>query len=151
MDPASTFSTPPAPDCLAGAELSVWATPPLEEEDLEPPLLLKSLSFSSMDFWGTALGGASAGGAALEELSFSCLTVSMAEGLEVEEFLELIDLLLQGLLLALGWGMAEEEAEDEGMRAEVEEQMLVVTEDDGACSVITEGCEVTPSEDSLLE
>lgn len=74
--------------------------------------------------------------------------------------LELIDLLLQGLLLLLGWGMAvEEEVEDNevggGFWAEVAAGMLVeeltVTADDGACSVITEGCEVMPSEESAPE
>lgn len=90
------------------------------------------------------------------------------EGLLVEEgdgeevCLELIDLLLQGLPLLLGWGMAVEEddddddddKDDEGIRAEVAAGMLVeeltVTADDGACSVINEGCEVTPSEESLF-
>ena len=81
---------------------------------MDPPLLLNSLSFSSMDFWVTALGGVSVGGAALEPLS--CRTDNMAEGLE------LMDLLLHGLLLLLlelGWGMAET---DGGRRAEVEQE-----------------------------
>lgn len=71
--------------------------------------------------------------------------------------LELIDLLLQGFPLLLGWGMAVEEEEDEdegGISVEVVAGPLVeeltVTADDGACSVITEGCEVTPSEESLF-
>lgn len=79
---------------------------------------------------------------------------------EVEMCLELTDLLLQGLLLLLGWGMAVEEDDDEeedggGIWAEVAAGMLVeelmVTADDGACSVITEGCEVMPSEESAAE
>ena len=78
----------------------------------------------------------------------------MEEGEGEEVCFELIDLLLQGL--PLGWGMAVE-AEDEdddggGLRAEVAAGMLVeeltVTAEDGACSVITEGCEVMPSEES---
>lgn len=85
------------------------------------------------------------------------LLVEEGEGEEV--CLELIDLLLQGLPLLLGWGMAvvEEDEDDEeggGLRAEVAEGMLVeeltVTADDGACSVITKGCEVMPSEESLF-
>lgn len=84
----------------------------------------------------------------------------MEEGEGEEVCLELIDLLLQGLPLLLGWGMAvvEEEEDDEegrGLRAEVAAGMLVeeltVTADDGACSVITEGCEVMPSEESAPE
>lgn len=55
LEPVSALSTCPAPTCLDGAELS--ASAPLEEEeeveDLEPPLLLNSLSFSSIDFWET--------------------------------------------------------------------------------------------------
>lgn len=114
-----------------------------------------------------ALGGASLAGAALQEVSFSCLMDCIEEeGLLVEEgegeevCLELIDLLLQGLPLLLGWGMAvvEEDEDDEeggGLRAEVAEGMLVeeltVTADDGACSVITKGCEVMPSEESAPE
>lgn len=70
--------------------------------------------------------------------------------------LELMDLLLQGFPLLLGWGIAvAEEDEDEdggGIRPEVAAGMLVeelmVTAGDGACSVITEGCEVIPSEES---
>lgn len=53
LEPVSALSTCPAPSCLVGAALSVWGPTPLEEEmedDLEPPLLLKSLSFSSIDF-----------------------------------------------------------------------------------------------------
>lgn len=75
--------------------------------------------------------------------------------------LELMDLLLQGLPLLLGWGIAvvlEEDEDDEdggGIRPEVAAGMLVeeltVTADDGACSVITEGCEVMPSEESAPE
>lgn len=73
--------------------------------------------------------------------------------------LELMDLLLQGFPLLLGWGIAVvEEGEDEGgggIRPEVAAGMLVeeltVTADDGACSVITEGCEVIPSEESASE
>lgn len=67
-------------------------------EDLEPLLLLNSLSFSNMDFWGVSdLGGGSVGGACLE--GTSPLT---GETVEVDVFLVLRDLLLQGLLLELG-------------------------------------------------
>lgn len=79
----------------------------------------------------------------------------LVEEEELEEVcLELADLPLQGLLL--GWGIAvEEEDEDKGgIRVEVVAGMLVEeltdTADDGACSVITEGCEVRPSEESLF-
>lgn len=84
----------------------------------------------------------------------------MEEGGGEEMCLELIDLLLQGLLLLLGWGMAVEEEDDDdedggGIRAEVAAGMLVeeltVTAVDGACSVITKGCEVMPSEESVPE
>lgn len=79
----------------------------------------------------------------------------MEEGEGEEVCLELIDLLLHGLLLLLGWGMAvEEEDEDDndegGFRAEVAARMLVDA-DGGAYSVITEGCEVMPSEESAPE
>lgn len=86
--------------------------------------------------------------------------VLVEEGGGEEMCLELIDLLLQGLLLLLGWGMAVEEEDDDdedggGIRAEVAAGMLVeeltVTADDGACSVITKGCEVMPSEESVPE
>lgn len=113
------------------------------------------------------LGGASVTEAALQEVSFSCLTDCMTDkGVLVEEgegeevCLELIDLLFQGLLLLLGWGMAVEEEDEEdndegGFREEVAPGMLVeeltFTADDGACSVITEGCEVMPSEESAPE
>lgn len=79
---------------------------------------------------------------------------------EGEMCLELTDLLLQGLLLLLGWGMAVEEVDEDsedgcGIWPEVAAGMLVeeltVTADDGACSVITEGCEVMPSEESAPE
>lgn len=63
-------------------------------EDLELLLLLKSFSFSNMDFCGRDFGGGSVGGACLDRTS--PLTV------EVELFLVLKDLLLQGLLLELG-------------------------------------------------
>lgn len=121
----------------------------LEDEDLDPPLLLNSFSFSSIDFCWTTLGGGSVDEEALEEASFSCLTESMAEE---EVCLELTDLLLQGLLLELGWGMAEEEEEAGGTGAEVEAllaEVLTAAGDDGACSVITGVCEVMPSEGSL--
>lgn len=84
----------------------------------------------------------------------------MEEGEGEEVCLELTDLLLQGLLLLLAWGIAleQEEEDDEdggGVRAEVAAGMLVeeltVTADDGACSVITKGCEVMPSEESAPE
>ena len=82
----------------------------------------------------------------------------LMEDEEVEMCLELTDLLLQGLLLLLGWGMAVEEDDEEhgrGIWAEVAVGMLVeelmVTADDGACSVITEGSEVMPSEESAAE
>lgn len=105
----------------------------LEDEDLDPPLLLNSFSFSSIDFCWTTLGGGSVDEEALEEASFSCLTESMAEE---EVCLELTDLLLQGLLLELGWGMAEEEEEEEedgGTGSEVETllaEVKMVTGDD---------------------
>lgn len=76
------------------------------------------------------------------------------EGVCEEVCLELVDLLLQGLLLLLGWGMAvEEEDDDEGgiwveVVAGTLADKLTLTADDGACSVITEGCEVMPSEES---
>lgn len=81
----------------------------------------------------------------------------MEEGEEEAVCLELMDLLLQGLPLLLGWGMAVmEEDEDEedvgGARLEVVAVMLVelltVTADNRACSVIIDGCEVMPSEES---
>lgn len=85
----------------------------------------------------------------------------MEDGDGEEGCLELIDLLLQGLPLLFGWGMAVEEEDDddedddEGIRAEVATGMLVeeltVTADDGACSVITEGCKIMPSEESAPE
>lgn len=71
--------------------------------------------------------------------------------------MELVDLFLHGLLLLLGWGMAVEEDDEVegGTRVEVEAGMLVeeltVTADNEACSVITEGCEVMPSEESAPE
>lgn len=83
--------------------------------------------------------------------------VLVEEGEEEAVCLELMDLLLQGLPLLLGWGMAVvEEDEDEedvgGARPEVVAVMLVelltVTADNRACSVITDGCEVMPSEES---
>lgn len=68
--------------------------------------------------------------------------------------MELVDLLLQGLLLLLGWGMAVE-VEDGGTNVEAAAGMLVeeltVTADDGSCSVITKGCGVMPSEKSAPE
>lgn len=84
----------------------------------------------------------------------------MEEGEGEGVCLELIDLLLHGLLLLLGWGMAVEEEDEDvnnegGFRAEVAAGMLVeeltVTADEGACSVITGGCEVMPSEESAPE
>ncbi len=84
----------------------------------------------------------------------------MEEGEGEEVCLELIDLLLQGLPLLLGWGIAVEEEDDDdedegGIRVEVAVGMLVeeltVTADDRACSVITAGCEVMPSEESAAE
>lgn len=80
------------------------------------------------------------------------------EGEEV--CLDVTDLLLHGLLLLLGWGMAvEEDDEDDndegGLRAEVAAWMLVeeltFTADGRAYSVITEGCEVMPSKESAPE
>lgn len=72
-----------------------------------------------------------------------------------DEFLELMDLLLQGFPPGLGWGMAEEdeeedveEAEEDGGGGTKADETPPVTEDDGACSVIAGGCGVTPSEDS---
>lgn len=107
----------------------------------------------------TAFGGASVAGAALQDVSFSsfpeCMTDNGAlveTGEEEEVCLELTDLLLQGLLLLLGWGMAVEEEDEDVEEAEVAAGMLVegltVTADEGACSVITDGCEVMPSEES---
>lgn len=81
----------------------------------------------------------------------------MEEGAEEAACLELMDLLLQGLPLLLGCGIAvveEEEDDDDGgeISPEVAAEMLVaeltVTADDGTCSVITQGCEVIPSEES---
>lgn len=105
--------------------------------------------------------GASPAGAALPEASFSCLTPCRAEEEEealVEEAacLELMDLLLQGLPLLLGCGMAvvvveEEEEEDGGeMEPEVAAEMLVEEPrvSDEETSVITHGWEVIPSEES---
>lgn len=66
-------------------------------EDLELLLLLNSLSFSNMDFCGRDFGGGSEGGGCLDRTS--PLT---GEAVEVELFLVLRDLLLQGLLLGLG-------------------------------------------------
>jgi len=65
---------------------------------------LKSLSFSSMDFWAITLGGTS------RESGAGCLTVTMED---VAVCLALSDLLLQGLevevvvLVQLGEGMEE--------------------------------------------
>lgn len=81
----------------------------------------------------------------------------MEEGAEEAACLELMDLLLQGLQLLLGCGIAvveEEDDDDDGgdISPEVAAEMLVaeltVTADDGTCSVITQGCEVNPSEES---
>lgn len=80
----------------------------------------------------------------------------MEEGEGEAVCLELMDLLLQGLPLLLGRGMAVVVDEDDkdvvGARTEVAAGMLVewltVTVDERACSVITEGCEVMPSEES---
>lgn len=66
-------------------------------EDLEPLLLLNSLSFSNMDFCDRDLGGGSVGSACLEGTS-----PLSGETVEVDVFLALRDLLLQGLLLELG-------------------------------------------------
>lgn len=90
-------------------------------------------------------------------MSLSCFTGCMAEEAEpevLEACLELMDLLFQGLLLLLlGCGMAVDDGGGTGAEV-VEEGMLVeevtVTAGDGACSVITEGCEVMPSEESLF-
>lgn len=66
-------------------------------------------------------------------------------------------MLLQGLPLLLGCGMAvvevEEEEDDESdggeISPEVAAEMLVeVTADGGTCSLVTQGCEVIPSEES---
>lgn len=79
--------------------------------------------------------------------------------------LELVDLLLQGLLLPLGWGMAvvvEDNDDDDdggGTRPEDAAGMLVVEEEEepvaltagSACSVMDEGREVKPSEESAPE
>lgn len=50
LEPVSARSTCAAPGCLARPAASLGAAAPLEVEDLEPPLLLNSFSFSSMDF-----------------------------------------------------------------------------------------------------
>lgn len=80
--------------------------------------------------------------------------------------LELVDLLLQGLPLPLGWGMAvvvEDDDDDDndggGTRLEEAAGMLVVEEEEepvaltagSACSVMDEGREVKPSEESAPE
>jgi len=71
---------------------------------LEPPLLLKSFNFSSIDFWPlgvvltTSEGGFGGSGT-------GCFTDSMED---VAVCLALRDLLRQGLIAELGWGMAEE-------------------------------------------
>lgn len=81
----------------------------------------------------------------------------MEEGAAEAVCLELMDLLLHGFPLLLGWGIAvvDEDEDGGGIRPEVAAGMLVeeltVTADDGACSVITEGCEVIPSEESAPE
>lgn len=81
----------------------------------------------------------------------------MEEGAEEAACLELVDLLLQGLPLPLGCGIAvvaEEDDDDERgeMDPEVAAEMLVeaptVTAEDGTCSLITQGCELIPSEES---
>lgn len=91
--------------------------------------------------------------------------ITAEAGLLVEEgegemCFALTDLLLQGLPLLLGWGMAvEEEDEDSedggGIWVEVAAGMLVealtVTADEGGCSVIAEGWDVLPSEESAPE
>lgn len=101
--------------------------------------------------------GASPAGAALPEASFSCLTGCMAEEAALAEeaaCLELTDLLFQGLPLLLGWGIAVAAEEDVGGETdpEVAAEVLVegpaVTADDGTCSLIPQGCEVIPSEES---
>lgn len=72
---------------------------------LEPPLLLKSLSFSNMDFW--LLGaGFMASGVGLGASGPAGLTESMDD---VALCFTLRDLLRQGLEVMLGWGMAEEQ------------------------------------------
>lgn len=77
--------------------------------------------------------------------------------------LELVDLLLQGLPLLLGWGMAVVVEDDDddggGTRPEEAAGMLVVVEEEepvaltagSACSVMDEGREVKPSEESAPE
>lgn len=71
---------------------------------LEPPLLLKSFNFSSMDFWplGVVLA-ISEGGFGGSDIG--CFTDNMED---VAVCLALRDLLRQGLIAELGWGMAEE-------------------------------------------
>lgn len=71
---------------------------------LEPPLLLKSFNFSSMDFCplGVALT-ISVGG--LGGSGTGCFTDNMED---VAVCLALRDLLRQGLMAELGWGMADE-------------------------------------------
>lgn len=70
--------------------------------------------------------------------------------------LELVDLLLHGLLLPLGCGMADEVDDAGGTRPEEAAGMLVVEEEEEPvaltagreCSVMDEGREVNPSEES---
>lgn len=66
--------------------------------------------------------------------------------------MELVDLLLQGLLLLLGWGMAVEEDDEreEGTRMEGAAEVLVeelkVSAGDGACSVAHKESEESTTE-----
>lgn len=81
----------------------------------------------------------------------------MEEGAAEAACLEPVDLLLQGLPLLLGCGIAvvqEEDDDNDGgeVNPEVAAEVLVeeptVTADEGTCSGITQGCEVIPSEES---
>lgn len=93
---------------------------------LEAPLLLKSFSFSSMDFW--VLGaGFKASGLGLGASGTGCLTESMDD---VALCFTLMDLLRQGLVAAPGWGMAEETPQ----LARVE--LLPLSKEAGALSLI---------------
>lgn len=128
-------------------------------DDLEPPLLLKSFNFSSMDLWVAALAGTSDINAVCLDVPLEallCCVVMLAllvidvlscltESALVEEAvcLELVDLLLQGFPVELGCGMAEEdeEEEDEELRGP----------DVGARSVMPDDSKVTPSDESLAK
>lgn len=138
MEPTSAFSVPVSR--ATALSVPVPAPPP---DDLDPPLLLNSLSFSSMDFCGTgaAFGGVSTGGR--DSLGGSCFT----ENMEVVALcLAFRDLLRQGLLEELGWGMAEEQEEVELVLLKVDVLLEVLMgPEGGACSAIPEDWVLIPS------